>query len=105
MSTYVWEAGARAVEQPDFTLRQGIEAILRKEITEIQVLDVTDHAAGMNPYYQPAKKSDSCRCNFTSLLFGATHPGRSVTGLPVARGKAAFAPPSASPVKRAVMLE
>jgi hypothetical protein len=55
MSTYVWEAGARAVEQPDFTLRQGIEAILRKEITEIQVLDVKDHAAGMNPYYQPAK--------------------------------------------------
>jgi Fe/S biogenesis protein NfuA len=56
MSTYVWEAGARAVEQPDFTLRQGIEAILRKEIPEIlQVLDVTDHAAGMNPYYRPAK--------------------------------------------------
>ena len=38
-------------------------------------------------------------------LFGATHPGRSVTGVPVARGKAAFAPPSASPFKRAVMLE
>ena len=48
--------GCQGCSAADFTLRQGIEAILRKEIPEIlQVLDVTDHAAGMNPYYRPAK--------------------------------------------------
>ena len=47
--------GCQGCGAADFTLRQGIEAILRKEIPEIlQVLDVTDHAAGMNPYYRPA---------------------------------------------------
>jgi len=48
--------GCQGCGAADFTLRQGIEAILRNEIPEIlQVLDVTDHAAGMNPYYRPAK--------------------------------------------------
>ena len=48
--------GCQGCGAADFTLRQGIEAILRKEIPEIlQVLDVTDHAAGLNPYYRPAK--------------------------------------------------
>jgi Fe-S cluster biogenesis protein NfuA len=46
--------GCQGCGAADFTLRQGIEAILRKEIPEIlQVLDVTDHAEGMNPYYRP----------------------------------------------------
>jgi len=45
--------GCQGCGAADFTLRQGIEAIIRKEIPEIlKVLDVTDHAAGMNPYYQ-----------------------------------------------------
>ena len=44
--------GCQGCGAADFTLRQGIEAIIRKEIPEmLQVLDVTDHAAGMNPYY------------------------------------------------------
>jgi NFU1 iron-sulfur cluster scaffold homolog, mitochondrial len=48
--------GCQGCGAADFTLRQGIEAILRKEVPEIlQVLDVTDHEAGMNPYYRPAK--------------------------------------------------
>ena len=48
--------GCQGCGAADFTLRQGIEAILRKEVPEIlQVLDVTDHAAGLNPYYRPAK--------------------------------------------------
>jgi Fe-S cluster biogenesis protein NfuA len=48
--------GCQGCGAADFTLRQGIEAIIRKEVPEIlQVLDVTDHAAGMNPYYRPAK--------------------------------------------------
>jgi len=37
------------------TLSQGIEVILREAIPEIaEVVDVTDHADGTNPYYQPA---------------------------------------------------
>lgn len=48
--------GCQGCGAADFTLRQGIEAIIRKEVPEIlQVLDVTDHTAGMNPYYRPAK--------------------------------------------------
>lgn len=34
------------------TLKQGVEKMLREEIPDLgQVLDVTDHAAGTNPYY------------------------------------------------------
>jgi Fe-S cluster biogenesis protein NfuA len=48
--------GCQGCVAADFTLRQGIEAIIRKEVPEIrQILDITDHAAGMNPYYRPAK--------------------------------------------------
>jgi Fe/S biogenesis protein NfuA len=39
------------------TLSQGIEVALRESVTEItRVIDVTDHAAGTNPYYEAAKK-------------------------------------------------
>ena len=48
--------GCQGCGAADFTLRQGIEAIIRKEVPEIlRVFDVTDHAAGLNPYYRPAK--------------------------------------------------
>jgi Fe/S biogenesis protein NfuA len=48
--------GCQGCGMVDVTLRQGIEALLREEIPEIQqVVDTTDHAAGQNPYYQPAK--------------------------------------------------
>jgi Fe-S cluster biogenesis protein NfuA len=48
--------GCQGCGAADFTLRQGIEEIIRKEVPEIlHVLDVTDHAAGTNPYYRPAK--------------------------------------------------
>ena len=37
------------------TLSQGIEVILREAIPEIvDIVDVTDHADGTNPYYEPA---------------------------------------------------
>ena len=50
--------GCQGCGAADFTLRQGIEAIIRKEVPEIrQILDITDHAAGMNPYYRPAGNS------------------------------------------------
>lgn len=39
------------------TLKQGIERILLESIEELtQVVDVTDHASGDNPYYQSQKK-------------------------------------------------
>jgi Fe/S biogenesis protein NfuA len=39
------------------TLGQGIETALLDAVPEItQVIDVTDHAAGSNPYYEAAKK-------------------------------------------------
>jgi len=48
--------GCQGCGAADFTLRQGIEEIIRKEVPEIlHVHDVTDHAAGTNPYYRPAK--------------------------------------------------
>ena len=39
------------------TLSQGIEVALRDSVPEIMsVIDVTDHASGANPFYEPAKK-------------------------------------------------
>jgi len=39
------------------TLSQGIEVALRESVAEItRIIDVTDHAAGTNPYYEAAKK-------------------------------------------------
>jgi len=38
------------------TLKQGIEVGIRRAVPVItEVLDVTDHAGGSNPYYQPGK--------------------------------------------------
>jgi Fe/S biogenesis protein NfuA len=37
------------------TLRAGIERILKEAIPELaEIVDVTDHAAGENPYYHAA---------------------------------------------------
>ena len=34
------------------TLRQGIERMVRQEVPELEnIIDVTDHAAGVTPYY------------------------------------------------------
>ncbi len=39
------------------TLSQGIEVAIRDAVPDIvRVVDVTDHASGTNPYYEPAKK-------------------------------------------------
>jgi Fe/S biogenesis protein NfuA len=39
------------------TLTQGIEVAIKEAVPEIvSVVDVTDHASGTNPYYEPAKK-------------------------------------------------
>jgi Fe/S biogenesis protein NfuA len=39
------------------TLSQGIEVAIKNALPEItNVVDVTDHASGENPYYESAKK-------------------------------------------------
>ena len=39
------------------TLTQGIESTILQMVPEVHgIVDVTDHAAGTNPYYEPAKK-------------------------------------------------
>ena len=48
--------GCQGCGMADVTLKQGIETLIREEVPEVwQVLDVTDHAGGRNPYYEPAK--------------------------------------------------
>jgi Fe/S biogenesis protein NfuA len=48
--------GCQGCGMANVTLKQGIERMLREEIPEIQqIMDVTDHAGGSNPYYQPSK--------------------------------------------------
>lgn len=49
--------GCQGCGMASVTLTQGIEVSLREAVPEIErVVDVTDHASGSNPYYQPAKK-------------------------------------------------
>jgi Fe/S biogenesis protein NfuA len=48
--------GCQGCGMVNVTLKQGVEKVLFDEVPEIKkVMDVTDHAAGTNPYYQPAK--------------------------------------------------
>ena len=50
--------GCQGCGAADFTLKAGIEAIIRQEVPEVrQIIDVTDHAAGMSPYFRPGKAS------------------------------------------------
>jgi Fe-S cluster biogenesis protein NfuA len=45
--------GCQGCGAADFTLKQGIETIVKRAVPEIhQVIDLTNHGAGMNPYYQ-----------------------------------------------------
>ena len=48
--------GCQGCGMADVTLKAGIERMIFEEIPEItQVLDVTDHASGTNPYFSPSK--------------------------------------------------
>src|SRR4030088_3074414 len=50
--------GCQGCAQVDVTLRQGIEVAIKAAVPQItEVIDVPDHAAGTNPYFQPAKKA------------------------------------------------
>ncbi len=48
--------GCQGCGMADVTLKQGIERLIFEEAPEVtEVLDVTDHAEGNNPYYTPGK--------------------------------------------------
>jgi len=48
--------GCQGCGMADVTLKHGIEALIKDEVPEVtEVMDVTDHEAGMSPYYTPSK--------------------------------------------------
>jgi Fe/S biogenesis protein NfuA len=48
--------GCQGCGAADVTLKAGIERLIKEEIPEVrEILDVTDHASGNNPYYSPSK--------------------------------------------------
>ena len=50
------EGGCQGCGMADVTLKQGVATEIRRLVPSIvHVLDVTDHAGGSNPYYQPGK--------------------------------------------------
>jgi Fe-S cluster biogenesis protein NfuA len=45
--------GCQGCASANYTLKQGIEKAIRARVPEVtEVLDATDHSAGMNPYYK-----------------------------------------------------
>lgn len=49
--------GCQGCGMANVTLKQGVERILRDQVPNLQeILDVTDHAGGRNPYYAPSSK-------------------------------------------------
>ena len=49
--------GCQGCGQADVTLKYGIETAIRAAVDGVgDILDVTDHAAGRNPYYVPSEK-------------------------------------------------
>ncbi len=50
------EGGCQGCGMANVTLKQGVEVEIKRTVPSItNVLDVTDHAGGGNPYYQPGK--------------------------------------------------
>jgi Fe/S biogenesis protein NfuA len=51
------EGGCQGCGLAKVTLSQGIAVAIKDAVPEVrEVVDVTDHASGSNPYYEPAKK-------------------------------------------------
>jgi len=49
--------GCQGCGQANVTLKYGIETAIRAAVAGVgEILDVTDHASGRNPYYVPSKK-------------------------------------------------
>ena len=54
------EGGCQGCGMADVTLKQGVVREIQARVPAITtVLDVTDHAGGTNPYYQPGKGGTS----------------------------------------------
>jgi Fe-S cluster biogenesis protein NfuA len=54
------EGGCQGCGMADVTLKQGVATEIQAVVPTINsVLDVTDHAGGTNPYYQPGKGGTS----------------------------------------------
>jgi Fe-S cluster biogenesis protein NfuA len=50
------EGGCQGCGMAGVTLKQGIETEIKRHVPQIEeILDVTDHASGTNPYFQPGK--------------------------------------------------
>lgn len=48
--------GCKGCGMVDVTLKQGVQVMVKENLPNIiEILDVTDHADGTNPYYQPGK--------------------------------------------------
>ena len=48
--------GCQGCGAADMTMKMGVERMIREEVPQVrEVYDTTDHAAGQNPYYAPAK--------------------------------------------------
>ncbi len=48
--------GCQGCGMANITLRNGVETLLREEFPQIEaVIDQTEHADGLNPYYRPPK--------------------------------------------------
>jgi Fe/S biogenesis protein NfuA len=44
--------GCQGCASANVTLREGVERAIREQVPEVgEILDVSDHAAGTNPYY------------------------------------------------------
>lgn len=48
--------GCQGCGAADMTLKMGVERLIREQVPQVrEIMDATDHAAGMNPYYQQSK--------------------------------------------------
>ena len=49
--------GCQGCGMANVTLKQGIEVAVKEQLPEIdELIDITDHQSGENPYYKPSKK-------------------------------------------------
>lgn len=52
--------GCQGCASAQLTLRQGVEQMILAAVPEVkQIIDITDHAAGENPYYKTAQSGES----------------------------------------------
>jgi Fe/S biogenesis protein NfuA len=55
-----FSGGCQGCGMAGVTMNQGIKEVIMEEVPGIRdVVDVTDHASGTNPYYQPGKGGES----------------------------------------------